>query len=281
MTRSLDLVPLPVGRELPHRRRGGTCRWRASAPMQATVAGKGGLRGPKTTRPPRTGHAFRPRDTSRRGSRIMPALPRRSVDRSRKDPSVKRFALILLTLAGLVLAASAVPLSATSNATQASLRGKAAGPAGYDEPLCVSRSSLCIDAYDNPGDEYVGHDEPSIEYKSSVPGSGNDMTYTVTLPKDPTARPSPAAPAPTWNFQLRPTFWFGLTLCDTQSAPEFTQVVHRQHRREQPGRHKSRRAGLHRQASRATPSWNSSSTARATFLNSRASAAPPPRTARR
>ena len=26
----------------------------------------------------------------------------------------------------------------------------------------------------------------------------------------------------TWNFQLRPTFWFGLTLCDTQSAPEFT-----------------------------------------------------------
>ena len=28
--------------------------------------------------------------------------------------------------------------------------------------------------------------------------------------------------ASTWNFQLRPTFWFGLTLCDSQSAPEFT-----------------------------------------------------------
>ena len=28
----------------------------------------------------------------------------------------------------------------------------------------------------------------------------------------------------TWNFQLRPTFWFGLTLCDTESAPEFTKV---------------------------------------------------------
>ena len=27
----------------------------------------------------------------------------------------------------------------------------------------------------------------------------------------------------TWNFQLRPTFWFGLTLCDTESAPEFTK----------------------------------------------------------
>ncbi len=27
----------------------------------------------------------------------------------------------------------------------------------------------------------------------------------------------------TWNFQLRPTFWFGLTLCDSESAPEFTK----------------------------------------------------------
>jgi len=26
----------------------------------------------------------------------------------------------------------------------------------------------------------------------------------------------------TWNFQLRPTFWFGLALCDNQSAPNFT-----------------------------------------------------------
>ena len=28
----------------------------------------------------------------------------------------------------------------------------------------------------------------------------------------------------TWNFQLRPTFWFGLTLCDSESAPEFTKI---------------------------------------------------------
>ena len=28
----------------------------------------------------------------------------------------------------------------------------------------------------------------------------------------------------TWNFQLRPTFWFGLTLCDTESAPEYTKT---------------------------------------------------------
>jgi hypothetical protein len=75
----------------------------------------------------------------------------------------------------------------------------------------------------------VGHDEPSVLFKSNRPGSGNDITYTVTLPRDPTEQPSPSGAADpqhplntTWNFQLRPTFWFGLTLCDTESAPEFT-----------------------------------------------------------
>ncbi|HUK95542.1 MAG TPA: hypothetical protein VLU96_10860 [Gaiellaceae bacterium] len=28
----------------------------------------------------------------------------------------------------------------------------------------------------------------------------------------------------TWNFELRPTFWFGLTLCDSESAPEYTKT---------------------------------------------------------
>ena len=70
---------------------------------------------------------------------------------------------------------------------------------------------------------YVGHDEPSVEFKSGQAGSGNDMTYTVKLPKDPRKQPNATgAGGTTWNFQLRPTFWFGLTLCDTQSAPEFT-----------------------------------------------------------
>ena len=37
----------------------------------------------------------------------------------------------------------------------------------------------------------------------------------------PTASGAPGTT--TWHFQLRPTFWFGLTLCDTESAPEFTK----------------------------------------------------------
>jgi len=98
---------------------------------------------------------------------------------------------------------------------------------GYQEPLCISRSSLCADPYANPRGEYVGHDEPSLEFKSSVPGSGNNITYTTTLPREPNTFPTESgATGSTWNFQLRPTFWFGLTLCDTESAPEFTKTCH-------------------------------------------------------
>jgi hypothetical protein len=138
---------------------------------------------------------------------------------------LKRLALLSGVIAGLVLAVAAIPLSATGTAASrsAALHGKTSST-GYDEPLCASRSSLCADTYDNPGDEYVGHDEPSLEFKSGVPGSGNDISYTVTLPQDPNARPSSDGAGATWNFQLRPTFWFGLTLCDSESAPEYTKT---------------------------------------------------------
>jgi hypothetical protein len=101
----------------------------------------------------------------------------------------------------------------------------AAMPHGSDQdPLCTSHASLCADLYRNPAGGYVGHDEPSILYKSGIPGSGNDITYNLTLPKDPKKQPNNSgAGGTTWNFQLRPTFWFGLTLCDTESAPEFTK----------------------------------------------------------
>jgi hypothetical protein len=95
---------------------------------------------------------------------------------------------------------------------------------GYSEPLCVSHSSLCIDAYDNPTDEYVGHDEPSLSFRSALPGSATDVTYEVRLPKEPVEKPRNDGGGGTWNFELRPTFWLGLTLCDTESAPEFTHV---------------------------------------------------------
>jgi hypothetical protein len=104
--------------------------------------------------------------------------------------------------------------------------GAAPGKLGiYDRPLCTSGASLCADTYVNPPGQYVGHDEPSLEFKSGVAGSGNDMTYTITLPTEPSEFPNNSGAGGTaWNFQLRPTFWFGLTLCDTESAPEFTKT---------------------------------------------------------
>ena len=113
----------------------------------------------------------------------------------------------------LMLGAFVIPANAAS--PQQSLQ---------HESLCESHKALCVDTFDTLGESYVGHDEPSVLFRSGVSGSGNDFTYTVTLPKDPSQKPKNDGSGGTWNFQLRPTFWFGLTLCDTESAPEFTKT---------------------------------------------------------
>ncbi len=66
---------------------------------------------------------------------------------------------------------------------------------------------------------YVGHDEPSALFYSNVPGSGNRMRYTLTLPTDPSPA-DPSAPGKSYNFELNGAFWFGMAMCDTQSYPE-------------------------------------------------------------
>jgi hypothetical protein len=137
---------------------------------------------------------------------------------------VKRYALAATSLLGvLVLSAAALPATAANRAGPAVQVPKEAALASH-EPICESHNSLCTDISDNPAGEYVGHDEPSVEFKSGIRGSGNDMTYTVTMPRDPKAVPTETGAGATWNFQLRPTFWFGLTMCDSESAPEFTKT---------------------------------------------------------
>ena len=129
----------------------------------------------------------------------------------------RRLRLIALTVTlavALVLGAGAATPAAATSST-----GLLGG-----EPLCESHHSLCRDAFKTPGDEYVGHDEPSVAFRSSEPGSANDMTYTLRLPDDPSTKPQQDGSGGTWNFELRPTFWFGLTLCDSESAPEFTKT---------------------------------------------------------
>lgn len=68
------------------------------------------------------------------------------------------------------------------------------------------------------GSKYVGHDEPSNLFYSNVPGAGNRMQYSVTLPRDPSVR-NPNKPGKSYEFALNGALWFGMALCATQSYP--------------------------------------------------------------
>ena len=88
---------------------------------------------------------------------------------------------------------------------------------------CSQKSLTCTEVYDSEAvfgqNVYIGHDEPATLFYSNAPGSGNRMSYQLTLPKDPTPT-APLTPGKSYNFQLHPAFWFGMAMCDTQSFPE-------------------------------------------------------------
>ena len=54
---------------------------------------------------------------------------------------------------------------------------------------CASAKTFCTEVLDSEqvfgNNVYVGHDEPSLLFYSNKPGSGNQMTYNLTLPADP------------------------------------------------------------------------------------------------
>jgi hypothetical protein len=91
----------------------------------------------------------------------------------------------------------------------------------YQESFCEQKQT-CVDAKDFAYGDYVGHDEPSALFYSNTPGAGNSYISHLTLPTDPSTLPNQAGTGGTFNFQLHPTFWFGMAMCDTQSAPEYT-----------------------------------------------------------
>lgn len=61
-------------------------------------------------------------------------------------------------------------------------------------------------------EHYIGHDEPSTQFLSNVPGSGNNVRWNITLPKE---HPLPA----TQTFQNMATFWLSMSLCEQASFP--------------------------------------------------------------
>jgi hypothetical protein len=68
-------------------------------------------------------------------------------------------------------------------------------------------------------EKYIGHDEPSVKFISSTPGSGNTMTYLTKMPVDP--RQAPTASGSVTNYgQLSVAPWWGLPMCDPNSYPQ-------------------------------------------------------------
>jgi hypothetical protein len=66
---------------------------------------------------------------------------------------------------------------------------------------------------------YVGHDEPSVKFISSAPGSGNTMSYLMKIPVDPRKTPTPNASVTDYG-ELSVAPWFGLPMCDPHSYPQ-------------------------------------------------------------
>ncbi len=74
--------------------------------------------------------------------------------------------------------------------------------------------------YDNG--HYIGHDEPDATFLSNQPGSGNDVTWTLTIGRDPYLAPTDANPGRDVShwFELTPAPWFSMAMCDPNSYPQ-------------------------------------------------------------
>jgi hypothetical protein len=68
---------------------------------------------------------------------------------------------------------------------------------------------------------YIGHDEPSVRFISTRPGSGDNVTFTERLPVEPAALPTVRNPGHdvTHTFELTIAPWFSTDVCDPQSTP--------------------------------------------------------------
>jgi hypothetical protein len=97
-------------------------------------------------------------------------------------------------------------------------QGVAVQPSAHN---CARDGSMCTETANPVGYDgaYTGHDEPSLLFYSNAAGSGNRLTWRVRLPAEPPTPPNQLATGGTFNFQLHPTFWLGMVVCDDQSAP--------------------------------------------------------------
>src|SRR5262245_3395455 len=137
----------------------------------------------------------------------------------------------------LLIGAGAFLLACASTAAAVSANGAStAAPQQVksEKLLCSEGSPICAETADALGyqGEYTGHDEPSLLFYSDTAGAGNNQNYRLVVPKDPPVLPRQDGTGGTFNFQDRIAFWFGMDLCDNQSAPEFTHDPYAEQRQQ-------------------------------------------------
>jgi hypothetical protein len=124
-----------------------------------------------------------------------------------------------------------VPMASGVAAAGAGIRPKAVGMLDCNGFSPIQRTlkvtGACSDPkgyeggrfYDNG--HYIGHDEPIARFLSHDPGSGNDVLWNETLPRDPAHRPTVSKPGSdiTHWFELSVAPWFSMALCNPRSYP--------------------------------------------------------------
>jgi hypothetical protein len=135
-----------------------------------------------------------------------------------------------LAVAGqLALAGGALAAPTTATATAASAR-LAAVPKNMLDCNATILERLCTDPHgfydgkatrfrDPQTGAYVGHDEPSVKFISSRPGSGNTFSYGMQLPVDPAKAPTASGSVVDYG-ELSVAPWFGMPVCDPKSYPQ-------------------------------------------------------------
>jgi hypothetical protein len=153
----------------------------------------------------------------------------------RKHPRTWRVPALSVLLTGAMLTLGLA--SATGEAAQAAKAANATvAPNSFGELDCNGLSPVqhpakpaiqCLDPrgsdegrFEDNG-QYIGHDEPSVRFLSSQPGSGANTTLTERLPVEPAALPTTVHPGNdvTHTFELTIAPWLSTDVCDPNSTP--------------------------------------------------------------
>jgi hypothetical protein len=185
-----------------------------------------------------------PSDQLRKEEARMRSIVRAHDSTARRGRPLLKVAALTVFSAAVVFAMAGTPIAgAVRPTTSPQVHLKARGLMdcnGFSPVQKLLRPMLCTDIrgisgvnnsntwggkfYDNG--HYIGHDEPDLTFLSNRAGSGNDVTLSETLGKDPSATPTitdPGKDVADW-YELTPAPWLSMALCDPYSYPQLQCV---------------------------------------------------------